>query len=218
MSHSASRLRATTVSVFALTVILAGCARSNAGSRRVSSSPSGTAAATAGSPVPVRPIMTAIHVFAAYGSDGALTAGVAAHRSGSCFTTSIIAASARAYRCFAGSQILDPCFAASSTAVRTVACYADPWSRATRLTLTAELPAATTPLKITRPWALELADGQRCVVATGTTPTAHGVSFGYHCDSGTAGLRSTSGRAWRALYRPSAGALREVKVAAVWKA
>jgi len=157
-----------------------------------------------------------MHVFAAFDSSGAPAAGVAAHRSGTCWTSSITVAARGAYRCFAGDQILDPCFAAVSRDV--VDCYGDPWSKAVELTLKSRLPTPGAPLKISQPWALELAGGNRCVATTGTTDFIDQVAMRYQCRTGIAGLSSTSGPVWQALYQDPAGAHSQVPVAAVWTA
>ena len=258
MSQHAVRLRAPTVGAIALVAlatvavfaVVVGCAM--AGPR--ASSPSGprsgttagtsagTTAGTGAAPSRTTALsapatITANHVFAAQNSNGAPAAGVVAHRSGSCFTSSILVSAADAFRCFAGNQLLDPCFA-SSVGAKALMCYASPWSQAVELTLTAPLPAAP-PLSFARPWAIELANDQRCVAVSGTALAVRGVLLGYHCApktsgnsgtgasgtrasgtgaSGTAGLRSTAGPLLLALYRAPTGALQQVAVLATWKA
>jgi hypothetical protein len=156
------------------------------------------------------------HVFAAFDSAGAPALGIRAHRSGHCFVSSITVPDRSAYRCFAGNEILDPCFAASASAPTVVDCYADPWTAAVQLRLTAELPAPGPPLKIAQPWALQLADGTRCVVTTGTTPLLRGVPMRYQCGSATAGLLDTGGTLLRAQVRTAGGSVSQVTVAATW--
>lgn len=247
MSQHAWRLRATTAVSLALAAsLLGGCANSGSAGEPTAT-PTGPTAArstatSTGSPA-AHVTTTATRVFAAYDSNGAPVAKVAARLSGACFTASITVSSitgssgtgssgtgssptavpGHAYRCFTGSQILDPCFAAprsaaTSAPVRTLACYQDPWSAATLLTLTARLPADGSPLQITRPWAIELAGGRRCTVTTGTTDVVDGVAFGYRCDTGTAGLLTTAGRSLQALYRTPSGTLQKLHVAATWRA
>lgn len=193
-------------------LLLAGCARSQNGTGTAGPSasphPTQTSAGTA--------VETAIKVFAPFDPDGAPVAGVAARRSGSCFTNSITVPRAGAYRCFAANQILDPCFAASPSAP-TLSCYAAPWSRATVLRVSGKLPT-TAPLHITRPWAIELSSGQRCVAMTGTTQQLHGVTLGYQCADGTAGLRSGAAALAQAVLRTARGAVADVTVAVEWKA
>lgn len=219
MSQHAWRRRTTTVSMLVL-ASLAACARSapprgaSAGSSRPThvSNPVGSSM-----PAMISATTTATRVFAAYRPDGAPTAGVVAHRPGTCFSSSILVATARAYRCIAGNRILDPCFAGPSPTVHSLACYADPWSRATELTLTSRLPRPA-PLRITRPWALELADGHRCVATAGTIAADREGTLDYRCDSGMAGVRSATGPAWQARYVPANGAARQISVIVVWKA
>jgi hypothetical protein len=192
-------------------LLLGGCARSTPGAVSASApAPSHTASA------PARAVQTVVKVFTPFGPDGAAAAGVASRRSGSCFTTSITVPTASAYRCFAGNEILDPCFA-HAAASRTLTCYAAPWSRATELRLTHALPSAH-PLHITRPWAIELAGGTRCVAVTGTTQQFDGVVLGYQCAGGTAGLRPATGPAVQAVYRTADAAVAEVTVTIEWQA
>jgi hypothetical protein len=211
------RLRATTVgaAVALAVLVLAGCANSHpagGGQQGAGGIETTTSAAPTGATV-----TTKTRVFAPYDRSGAPTAGVAARRSGSCFTTSITVSAKSAYRCFAGNAILDPCFAAHA-APHVLACYTAPWSRAVRLTVTAALPAASGAIHVARPWALELAGGLRCVVTNGTPTMLHGVALGYQCPDGWAGLLTTSGALRHALYQASDGAVRTLGVTAVWRA
>jgi eukaryotic-like serine/threonine-protein kinase len=217
MSQHAWRLRATNLAAVA---ILAVIALSACASEPASSKPSVSPSAHTATPAaPVRAVTTATHVFAAFDSGGAPVAGVAAHRSGTCWTSSITVSARSGYRCFAGNQILDPCFASSAArSTRTVDCYADPWGQAVRLTLKKALPAPGAPLKISQPWAIELAGGDRCVVTTGTAPLVGGVTMRYQCDTGTAGLLSDRGSLLKVQYRAPGGALQRIAVAGSWTA
>jgi hypothetical protein len=227
----AVRARAVRTSVLglctaAVLILLAACASSGhdttsataPGTQPARATASPNPATPSGQVAPAHATATVRHVFAAFGPGGAPTAGVEAHRSGSCFTASITVDDPVAYRCFAANTILDPCFAAARTA-STVYCYATPWSRATALRLTKPLPTASV-LPVTRPWAIELPGNNRCVVVTGTTTVVRGVPLGYRCQPGSAGLTtSTAGSATRhALYRAPGGTLRQVPVLAEWSA
>jgi hypothetical protein len=211
------RFRAARVGAMALLAIIAlsGCASGPA-----KSTPSAAKTTRSVTPAaPVRATTTATHVFTAFDPGGAPAAGVAAHRSGTCFTSSITVSARSAYRCFEGNQILDPCFAKSaSRAVRTVYCYAKPWAQAVQLTLKAKLPAPAAPLKISQPWAIELAGGNRCVVTTGTAPMVGDVTMRYQCTSGTAGLLNDSARALDVQFREPSGALQRTAVIGAWTA
>lgn len=162
------------------------------------------------------------HVFAAFDSGGAPAAGVTAHRSGKCFTSSITVSARDAYRCLAGSQLFDPCFAAGTAPLaRTVDCYESPWSGAVEVRLRTALPAPDAPLKIAQPWAIQLAGGDRCVVTTGTTQLVRGVAMRYQCGAGTAGLTSSAtgtNMLLEALFLPTTGPAHRVAVTASWTA
>jgi hypothetical protein len=162
-----------------------------------------------------------MRTFAPFGPDGAPAAGVAAHRSGSCFATSITVAKRNAYRCLAGNDLLDPCFARSRTASN-VYCYASPWARATRLRLTKSLKStvpSSRPLRVTQPWAIRLAGGRRCIATGGTTQVVRGVPLSYRCGTaGMAGLHRSHRALRMALFSGRNGALHDVAVAAEWRA
>jgi hypothetical protein len=215
--HS-GRLRATTV-VIASAVLLAGCAGG------AHAPDAGVQGGHRTDVVPTGANVTVLRTFTPFGPDGAPAAGVAAHRSGSCFTNSITVAKRNAYRCFAGNDLLDPCFA-RSRAAKNVFCYANPWSKATRLRLTKPLGStvgSTKPLRVTRPWAIRLHGGLRCIATGGTTDVVRGVALSYRCgNAGTAGLHPVHhpGRhAQRtALFSGRSGALHDVDVAVEWRA
>jgi outer membrane murein-binding lipoprotein Lpp len=210
--------------VLVAALVLAGCASHPAGSGSSTSashaagSTTSVSASRSATVPPVRAATTTTHVFSAFGSTGTPAAGVRAHRSGSCFASSITVPDRAAYRCFAGNEILDPCFVESTSPRSAVACYADPWSRAVELTLKAALPTPGPPLKISQPWAIELADGDRCVVTTGTAPILHGLAMRYQCRSGTAGLLASAAALLRAQFRSPGGTVMTVAVAASWTA
>ena len=157
--------------------------------------------------------------FRAFAANGDLAVPVADVARGECWTTSIAAPGADAYRCFQGNKILDPCFAsAHPKAPVQVACLAAPWSRALMLTVSGALPPSPTPSASVRPWAFQLAGGVRCVASTGTVPAIGQVNLGYRCaDGGNAAF--TGPDSGTASYA-AAGAttLRTVAVTTIWHA
>jgi hypothetical protein len=213
--HASRRFRAPMVIAVAALVAalaLAACAST----RHTGGTPSAGAGAPAGTSTSVSagatvPIML---VFAPSDRSGGATAGAVAHRSGSCFTTSITVSATDAYRCFAGNSLLDPCFASPSSP-SLLDCYASPWARAVQLRITGALPKGGTSLSISRPWAIELAGGLRCVATNGTPQLVRGVALTYQCADGAAGLRTPA--APQALYAASDGAVRTVGVVGEWR-
>lgn len=161
MSRSTWRLRAPILGVVAA-VVLAGCAEST------------SPPAAPRSPVSIPAAQAKVFVPASTTASRTLR--------GSCWTSSITVQSSTAYRCYGGNTILDPCFAATRTA-REVTCYPDPWSSPIRVLLTAALPAPA-PLVVTHPWALELANGKRCVAATGVATRLGNLTMLYRCQHG----------------------------------
>lgn len=218
------RLLALLATVFAVLVLASACGRertTSAGAPRASS-PSATASTQT-------PVVTAVRRFAPFRADGRPAVRVARTATGSCFAASAAAPTARAYRCFAGNTILDPCFAPAGAAARSLLCVSDPWSAAVRLRVP-RLPAATAP-GAGRAWAFELARGLHCVAATGTVPSVAGVDLPYRCtDPRTApGARATP--IWAALphhatragtilaryARPGARAVSAAPVRILWR-
>jgi hypothetical protein len=193
--------------------VLGGCGSSH-------NQPSPPAAAGGPDSSPSSPsahtIATTTRIFTPYDRSGAPTAGVVAHRSGSCFAKSITVSTAHAYRCFAANAILDPCFAAPG-AKHVLDCYASPWAHAVELRV-AKLTVAGAGAHVTRPWAIELAGGLRCVATNGTATFVRGVALTYQCPDGAAGLRAGSTpRAMSALYRASDGAIATRVVVVAWR-
>lgn len=159
-------------------LLLAGCASGGSGH---ASTHSGS-----GSSDPASHHATVVRGFSPFTASGKLTVGVQGRTSGHCWETSLAAPASNTYRCLAQNRILDPCFASSSNSARhnvTLACLADPWSKA--VLLHAHRLPNSMPLT-TRPWAVVLASGQRCVAATGTAPFVAGVGLDYACGHGTA--------------------------------
>lgn len=187
-------------------LLLAGCATSQH-----------RAAQAGGARKPPPTIATALRTFAPYTTTGRPARSVTAHHRGSCFTSSITVAAARAYRCFAANTILDPCVLVPGSR-HDLDCFADPWARPVQLRV-ARLPSPTVS-RLRRPWAIELAGGTRCVVTNGTASIVRGVAMGYACQGssgGTAGLQRTTGTVLHALYRAEDGAVRTVRVAIAWR-
>ncbi len=207
---------------------LAGCRSGGDENSAASARPSTSASAAAsGEPAsstsvtsaPRHEVTRVVH-FQAFTRAGAPTTAVGAAGSGQCFTTSITVPIAHVYRCFGNREIFDPCFATRALARPTsVDCYADPWSAARKLTLTAPLPKAT-PLQHRRPWALQFANGVRCLSVTGTVPIDRGVPLTYQCRDGrAAGIASEHAGVVVAWYgRPPQGALRRIAVTTLWTA
>ena len=104
---------------------------------------------------------------------------------GYCWTASLAADTANAYRCMQGNEIHDPCFASSPHAT-TVACFIDPWHPVTILRLTRRLPPhGEQPAGPVLPWALVTTSGLRCVFLTGATAPMGGQRINYGCTDGS---------------------------------
>jgi len=195
--------------IAAAAMVLGGCGSSHG----PSSAPAAAAPTTSSSPTAAG---TTTRIFTPYRRSGAPTAGVVAHRSGSCFARSITVATTGAYRCFAANAILDPCFTAPG-ATHVLDCYASPWSRAVQLRV-AKLPSGGAGAHVTRPWAIQLTGDQRCVATNGTATLVRGVALTYQCTDGAAGLRSGSTEGvLTVLYRATDGAISTRTVVIAWR-
>lgn len=210
-------LRRVAVVLVAIALACTGCANSshhanagNAHSRPATAptQPAGAAHATV------------ITSFSPFSPSGSLTVGVTDRAVGECWTSSIVVPVASAYRCLVGNDIADPCFEPPKhTVPATVACVSSPWSSARVVTLTKALPAPATIGKPHNPWAVQLANGARCVAASGTVQSVEGVALNLLCPGGTAagGLDDHHAK-WTVKYgAATAGRLVRVEVIAAWR-
>jgi hypothetical protein len=119
-------------------------------------------------------------------------------------------------------EIYDPCVSSSaSDTVTAVVCATAPWESAYLLRLTSKLPlqAGNQPSGAgLTAWAVELANGDRCVVGTGTNSQLPGVTLGYYCHSGLAGQLVTDVEPWTIQYNPNrTSTLESLDVTTAWK-
>jgi hypothetical protein len=125
--------------------------------------------------------------------------------SGSCWTHSLVSGRGDAWRCFEGSDILDPCFAGAPQAL-IVACAQSPFSHRLVL-LSLKKPLSDSQNATTRrlepkgePWGLRLTNGDTCVFATGATDVVAGERMNYACarDGWIIGAPDRSTAVWTA--------------------
>jgi hypothetical protein len=172
------------------------------------------------------PTRTQIKLLAPYGLGG-LTAGltVTDRVNGTCFTQSLASASRPdAWRCNAGNAILDPCYQSVLGDRKELACpVAGPWSaNVVLLTLTAPLPPETRKelsRDNTAPWAIELANGERCSLFTGATPPVAGMRINYGCPGGSQAIGDIdrSQPVWRVFFQAEKSiALEQMDVKVAW--
>ena len=231
------QVAAASVATVVLVATLAGCTDSSpaAGGSSHGASTTVSHASTTASPVttissttlPESPSRTAIDVYVPWGPDGTLSPKVTitTHSSGYCWIGSIATTDRAAWRCLSSNSIYDPCIApAYAAAAKQVICVDSPWTGAIALQLTQPLPLEAankaTGSGLNANWALELANGQRCVVGTGANSIVGGIPLDYYCGSGGfAGGLVTSEQPWTVEYLPpGADTLRSVPIAAAWAA
>lgn len=143
---------------------------------------------------------------------------------GTCFSDSVADTSREdAWRCTAGNAIMDPCFQNLMGDPKVLACSRAPWeTQVTALSLTSPLPDTekkSTARDKAMPWALELANGDRCGLFTGATAPVAGMRINYGCPGGgqVVGDLDRSLPVWRVFYqKQGASALEQVGVRVAW--
>jgi hypothetical protein len=186
-------------------------------------------------PVPTRPKKattttavsappTQVIVFSAFNNGGPSSRlHVAQQTTGTCSQpASADAGRASAYRCFGDDgTIRDPCFTDDDGIAPYLLCFGQIADEET-VQLTPNAPVAPTvdPDAMTTqpPWALDLADGQRCNFVQGGTEANDAGRLNYQCDNGVVfGSPDTSSASWTVAFRPGGGtALVPVPVAAAY--
>lgn len=167
---------------------------------------------------------TEVRWFAPLGPEGvAAELQIGAELEGECFGPSLASSSrADAWRCSAGSSILDPCFAGAwdPDGGAVLVCAQDPFGgEVSRLTLEDDLPDDRETVAGGLPWAVELPGPELCTLLTGATASLAGKRIDYGCEGGgvIAGGIGQDGPVWTALYRAEGSAyLTLVPVVRAW--
>lgn len=172
------------------------------------------------------PAHTFIKLLTPFGPNG-LSIGMAVTEKagGKCFAVSLASPSRPdAWRCSSGNGLLDPCYQRIMGDEKQLACpVGGPWP-ANVVLLTLNSPFPTEPRKeMSRtevlPWALELANGQRCTLFTGATAPVAGMRINYGCPGGfqVVGEIDRSQPVWRVFFQGEKSiALEQVDVAVAW--
>ncbi|HEY9845053.1 MAG TPA: hypothetical protein V6D03_02550 [Candidatus Caenarcaniphilales bacterium] len=151
---------------------------------------------------------TQIRIFTPFNTGG-LNIGLAVtdRAQGTCMGGSLAAATRPdAWRCSAGNRIYDPCFENTLGNRNVLACAEPPWTaNVVLLRLTAPLPTNNNRAdrSKTLPWALELANGQRCTLLTGATGLIAGmrVNYGYADGSSVVGNSERTQPLWKVFFQ-----------------
>lgn len=204
----------TALPAVAVVLALAGCADASGTSQ------AGRPGSSTAAPATTAAKATVVTRFTPYAASGALSVPIEEHATGSCWMASIEVPMLGAYRCLVGNEIADPCFTPPRPASPvTVACLPDPWSGAQVVTLTEPLPSGPPLGDADNPWAVQLANGARCVAGTGTVHSVAGVALNLLCPGGMAagGLDRTN-PSWQVSYGSATGdTLIKVGVVAAWR-
>ncbi len=162
----------------ALLVAACGGGRTKTITQTVSALPASTTATTAAAATEVR-------IFTPVSPSGAPTIKITKTADGRCWEGSLVAPRREAWRCFLGNYIEDPCFTAGYEDV--VCPTGGPWTGegveirlSEPVTSVASANESQQPESI-NPWALELADGKRCIFASGASSFVDSLRQNYLC-------------------------------------
>lgn len=201
------------------TETLAASTTTGALGNSASTSGSSSASSTASTPAPA-PAPTAVRIFNPVNANGGLAVTATQRTSGSCFTSSIVAARSDAWRCNAGNNLLDPCFTVDQ---QHVFCPSPgPWANSGTLVSVPSLPTGQANKDTGtsgQPWAIQLKDGSQCTEISGATNVIDGQRLGYGCSNqlGLYGNVQRSGTVWM-IYtgQPHSAQLTQQPIAIAW--
>lgn len=156
------------------------------------------------------PARTQVKLFLPFTVQGMInpSLNVTAQGDGTCFAGSVSSPRSDAWRCTIGNQIYDPCYAAPMGQMVLACPVGGPSSgNVALLTLTSPLPEMMANsgdnLTSKMPWAVELGNGQQCMLLTGAGAGLAGMRINYGCgqDGGSViGNIDTSEPLWHAFY------------------
>jgi len=166
-AHTVTRRRAACAALVLVALALSACSSSPSPHTSVTSSTTTTVARTTTSAGTSTTAAGTQEVgFDPYSAEGTILPSVQVTQkvSGTCVSPGV--AGTTSYRCFAqpSSRIYDPCFAPPRATSGPLECFADPTSADAVEFDIGALPAAPSGAPATRPWAMQLSDGQVCVL------------------------------------------------------
>jgi hypothetical protein len=170
---------------------------------------------------------TRVEIFDPWTAAGTLSPGISVVRqvsgAGCTMSSAFDRGDQYAWRCAEPSGgFYDPCFApAGRSGVTRLACMETPWSGATIISLARPLArssrGAAVPSAAGHPWAMVLANGQRCGLIEGTAPLADGSVLTFGCADGGATFPRTAAEPWTVSYAAAgSGSLAPVAVPTAW--
>jgi serine/threonine protein kinase len=140
------------------------------------------------------PQPTAKQIYSPANANGGLAVSNPTTTHGSCFTSSNVIQRADAFRCTSGNFLYDPCFSINDTQLL---CPSDgPWANSGVLINVSALVSFGGKDQGTsgQPWAIQMADGTRCLAVSGATNEVAGQRLGYFCKHGVGLYGKSSAR------------------------
>lgn len=132
---------------------------------------------------------TSVRIFSPVNASGGLAVSVTGRANGSCFTGSIVIVRPDAWRCSVGNNLYDPCFEVNQAQV--LCPSSGPWTNTGKLV---NVPSGLSDASggknqgtSGQPWAIELADGSRCLPISGASNVVAGQRLSFDC-TGNLGL------------------------------
>lgn len=141
---------------------------------------------------------------------------------GNCWTNSLAAARADAWRCMVGNIIYDPCFEMlGARQSRDVVCDSNPATgrKGIQVNVTQPFPKADQQRSMeTQAWLLLLSNGAYCSFLTGATGEVNHMRINYGCsDASTVIGMPTKGKVWMVQSQPQGGgSLMSLPVKMAW--
>ena len=174
---------------------------------------------------PIKILTTKALIFTPFTTVGlSNNVSVVARGTGSCWEGSVAVLGDRnAWRCTQGNEILDPCFSSPyNFNLNYVACAGNPWSGIKVIRLSAPLPTSiansSNGANLSSAWALQLGNGDHCVVGTGENAIVSGIIMDYYCISGAvAGSLDNNRQPWTIEYLPKGSdTISAISVRSAW--
>jgi len=169
----------------AIALFVAGCGSGSGKTVTQTVSAPPPASRTAATTPTTATAATESRIFTPVSLSGTPTIKITKTADGRCWEGSLVAPRREAWRCFLGNDIEDPCFTAGYEDV--ICPTGGPWT-GEGIEIRLSEPVSSAPNtnesqqpESVNPWALELTDGKRCILASGATSVVDSLRQNYLC-------------------------------------